>query len=178
MNYDQYGQCWTTTDELFDMLYQNPGLEMDKFLVKDPAESRHNDFPYYNTSVEKMYAGFPLLKYLRDIDVSIEEFDEQQQSNWYMPQEYKDMDIAKWILEQCKTQAELQRCGEELLLYADRDLIDLLRYLKYFVDTMRANKIVWGLGRGSSVSSYVLYLLGIHKINSMYYDLDIKEFLK
>jgi DNA polymerase III alpha subunit len=54
----------------------------------------------------------------------------------------------------------------------------LLRYLKYFVDTMRANNVLWGLGRGSSVSSYVLYLLGVHKINSMFYDLDIREFLK
>jgi len=64
------------------------------------------------------------------------------------------------------------------LLYIDRELIDLLRYLKYFVDTMRANNIVWGLGRGSSVASYVLYLIGVHRINSMYYDLDIGEFLK
>jgi len=65
-----------------------------------------------------------------------------------------------------------------LLLYIDRELIDLLRYLKYFVDTMRANGVVWGLGRGSSVASYVLYLIGVHRINSMYYDLDIGEFLK
>jgi DNA polymerase III alpha subunit len=68
--------------------------------------------------------------------------------------------------------------GEELLMYADRNLIELLKYLKYFVDTMRANKVVWGLGRGSSVASYVLYLIGVHKIDSMYYDLDIHEFLK
>jgi hypothetical protein len=95
-----------------------------------------------------------------------------------MPQEYKDLDIAEYILGLCKTQEELQRVGEELLLYADRDLLDLLKYLKYFVDRMRSNKVVWGLGRGSSVASYVLYLLGVHKINSMYYDLDIKEFLK
>jgi DNA polymerase III alpha subunit len=57
-------------------------------------------------------------------------------------------------------------------------MFDLLRYLKYFVDTMRKNSVLWGLGRGSSVASYVLYLLGVHRINSLYYDLDIKEFLK
>ena len=43
---------------------------------------------------------------------------------------------------------------------------------------MRKNSVLWGLGRGSSVASYVLYLLGVHRINSLYYDLDIKEFLK
>ena len=95
-----------------------------------------------------------------------------------MPDEYKKLDIAEYILGLCKTQPELQRVGEELLLFQERDLFDLLRYLKYFVDTMRLNNIVWGLGRGSSTASYVLYLIGVHKINSMYYDLPIEEFLK
>ena len=64
------------------------------------------------------------------------------------------------------------------MLFQEREAFDLLRYLKYLVDTMRKNNIVWGVGRGSSVASYVLYLIGVHKINSMYYDLDIAEFLK
>jgi DNA polymerase III alpha subunit len=57
-------------------------------------------------------------------------------------------------------------------------MLDLLRYLKYLVDTMRSKNILWGVGRGSSVASYCLYLLGIHKVDSVKYDLDIKEFLK
>ena len=57
-------------------------------------------------------------------------------------------------------------------------MINLLYYLKYLIDTMRKNNIIWGVGRGSSVSSYVLYLLGVHKVNSLKYHLDIKEFIK
>ena len=95
-----------------------------------------------------------------------------------MPDEYKDLDIAKWLIEQCKTQPELQRVGEELLLFQERDLFDLLKYLKYLVDTMRQHQVIWGVGRGSSVASYVLYLIGIHKVDSMYYDLPITEFLR
>jgi DNA polymerase III alpha subunit len=57
-------------------------------------------------------------------------------------------------------------------------LFDLLRYLKYLVDTLKSNNMIWGVGRGSSVASYVLYLLGVHKIDSMFYDLDITEFLR
>ena len=95
-----------------------------------------------------------------------------------MPDEYKTLDIAQYILDLCTTEPELQRVGEELLLYQERNLFPLLQYLKYFVDTMRANKVVWGLGRGSSTASYVLYLLGVHKINSLYYDLPVEEFLK
>jgi DNA polymerase III alpha subunit len=126
------------------------------------------------------YSGFPQInQYVTTKDeIPVELFHQAQQQNWYMPQEYKDLDIAEHILSLCKTDSELQRVGEELLLYQERDLFNLLKYLKYFVDTMRSNSIVWGLGRGSSVASYVLYLLGVHKINSMYYDLDIKEFLK
>jgi DNA polymerase III alpha subunit len=57
-------------------------------------------------------------------------------------------------------------------------MFDLLFYLKYLVDTLRENKVLWGVGRGSSVASYVLYLIGVHKIDSLKYNLDIAEFLK
>ena len=56
-----------------------------------------------------------------------------------------------WI--QCKNDAELQRVGKELLMTQERNLIELLKFLKYFVDTMRKNNVVMGLGRGSSVAS-------------------------
>ena len=95
-----------------------------------------------------------------------------------MPEQYKNLDIAEYILSLCSTEAELQRVGEELLLYQERDLFNLLRYLKYLVDIMTENKVIWGVGRGSSVASYILYKLKVHRIDSMYYKLDIKEFLR
>ena len=110
--------------------------------------------------------------------VSVEEFDKQNQQNWHMPAEYKQLDIAEYLLNLCTTDAQLQRVGHELLLYQQKDLFDLLRYLKYLVDTMKQNEIIWGVGRGSSVASYVLYLLEVHKIDSLYYDLDPEEFLR
>jgi DNA polymerase III alpha subunit len=82
------------------------------------------------------------------------------------------------VLGLCKADHELQRVVQELLLYQERDLFNLLRYLKYLVDTLRKNNVVWGVGRGSSVASYVLFLIGVHKIDSLYYNLDIEEFLK
>ena len=105
-------------------------------------------------------------------------FDHVQQSTWHMPDKYKTLDIAEHVLELCATEAELQRCGAELLLYQERGLFDLLRYLKYLVDVMRDNHVIWGVGRGSSVASHVLYLLGVHRINSLYYELDPAEFLR
>lgn len=107
-----------------------------------------------------------------------EEFDQRNQSQWFMPDSYRELDIAEYVLGVCTNDAELQRCGQELLLYQERGLFDLLRYLKYLVDVMTENRLIWGVGRGSSVASYVLYKLGVHKIDSLYYDLDPVEFLR
>lgn len=109
---------------------------------------------------------------------AVPEFHHQQQQHWHMPVEYKNLDIAHHVLSLCNNEAELQRCGQELLLFQERNLFDLLKYMKYLVDVMKENNIVWGVGRGSSVSSFVLYKIGIHKIDSLYYNLDIHEFLR
>jgi DNA polymerase III alpha subunit len=113
-----------------------------------------------------------------DNSITVEEYDRANQQKWLMPDEYHDLDIAKHVIECCKTPEELQRVGHELLLYQERDLFNLLKYLKYLVDTLKDNNIIWGVGRGSSVASYVLYLLGVHRVNSMYYDLSPEEFLR
>ena len=109
---------------------------------------------------------------------SVEEWDHCCQANWHMPDEYKQLDIAEHVLSLCRTDAELQRCGQELMLFQERNLFDLLRYLKYLVDIMRKNRLIWGVGRGSSVASYVLYKLDVHRIDSLYYELDPAEFLR
>lgn len=120
----------------------------------------------------------PILKKLEPLEMTVEEYDAQNQQNWYIPDEYKNFDIAKYVLDLCETDAELQRVGEELIKYQELGMFPMLCYCKYLVDTMRKHNVVWGVGRGSSVSSYVLYLIGIHRINSLHYDLSIDEFLK
>lgn len=110
--------------------------------------------------------------------LTIEDFDHRCQATWYMPDQYKQLDIALHVLNLCESDAELQRVGHELLLFQERNLFDLLRYLKYLTDTMTANRLIWGVGRGSSVASFVLYLLGVHRINSLHYELDPAEFLR
>ena len=95
-----------------------------------------------------------------------------------MPEKYQQFDIAEWVLMQCSNEEELQRAGAELLIYAERNLLDMLCYLKYLIDTIQENNIVWGVGRGSSVASFVLYKIRVHRINSLYYDLDFNEFMR
>jgi len=170
MKYDQYGQTYTTSNELCDLLYKNPTLDISLFQVEDSLE--------YNRSVAELHAELDLLDSYHSISQTVEEFDGMLQKNWHMPKEYQELDIAEYVLGLCKTDHELQRVGQELLLFQERDAFDLLRYMKYLVDTLRKNKVVWGVGRGSSVARYVLFLLGVHKIDSLYYNLDIEEFLK
>jgi DNA polymerase III alpha subunit len=170
MKYDQYGQTYTTSNELCDLLYKNPTLDISLFQVEDSLE--------YNRSVADLHAELDLLDSYHSISQTVEEFDKVLQTNWRMPKEYKELDIAAYVLGLCKEEHELQRVGEELILYQERNLFDLLRYLKYLIDTLRKNNIVWGVGRGSSVASYVLFLIGVHKIDSLYYNLNIDEFLK
>jgi hypothetical protein len=170
MKYDPLGVAYASCDEICDMLYQNPEIDISKIFVEDPDK--------FNSAVNSLYSSFEKLKLYNLGETDIEKFDQYNQSTWSMPDEYCAMDIAQWVLDQCQTQQELQRVGQELLMYQERELFLLLKQLKYIVDTWRANNIVWGVGRGSSVASYVLYLIGVHRINSIHYDLEIEEFLR
>lgn len=165
---DKFGQLIFSEMELCNQYLANPELKIADILVIDPI----NINPYLGLND---YPNF--IKYENN-ELTIEEFDRANQKEWLMPNEYKNLDIAQYVLNLCKSDAELQRAGQELLLYQDNNMFDLLKYLKYLVDTMRQNDIVWGVGRGSSVSSFVLYLIGVHKINSLYYDLPVEEFFK
>jgi DNA polymerase III alpha subunit len=168
--YDQFGQAHISAEDATDLLYLKPDLDLSNILFDDPEQ--------FNAAVKELYSDFAVLREYALVDTDLAQFDQRNQSAWHMPEQYVKFDIAQWVLKQCATDSELQRVADELMLFQERDLFNLLRWLKYFVDTMRANQVVWGVGRGSSVASYVLYLIGVHKINSMYYDLDISEFLK
>jgi DNA polymerase III alpha subunit len=166
---DKYGQQIYSEQDLIDIYMSNP----EKSFTSSILVSEHIVFDD-NLDLDTV----PNLIAHTVSDESIDQFDQRLRNNWFIPKEYENFDIAKYVLDQCQNEEELQRAGKELLLYQERDMFILLKYLKYLVDTMRNNNIVWGVGRGSSVASFVLYLLGIHKINSLYYDLDIEEFLK
>lgn len=170
MNQNKFGELIFNESDVCELVMQGRDLTNLKNLIVDDSVN----LSQWPNTIEIV----PEFLQQRFHTCSVPEFHAQQQQNWHMPDEYKTMDIAAHVLGLCDNQEELQRCGQELLLYQERDLFNLLRYLKYLVDVMTENKIIWGVGRGSSVSSYVLYKLGVHKINSMYYNLDISEFLR
>ena len=97
---------------------------------------------------------------------------------WNMPEEYKSFDLLTFFSERCETEEQALRVAYEYVEFENRGLLDVLRFLKFLTDLCKEHNIVLGVGRGSSVASYCLYLLGVHKIDSIKYNLDIKEFLK
>lgn len=111
-------------------------------------------------------------------------------TKWKYPEKYGNIDLDEYILSKFKHEVKSNslskddirqryyRVQMELRLWKDRQLTDMLRCLIYIVDTFREKKIVWGTGRGSSCASYILYLIGLHQIDSVMYDLDISEFFR
>jgi DNA polymerase III alpha subunit len=97
---------------------------------------------------------------------------------WFIPNEYKIFDIEKYCLDLCQTHEERSRVLKELELYREYNMFPILQCMKYVVDTLRKNNVIWGVGRGSSVASYVLYLIGVHKINSIKYQIPLEEFFR
>ena len=108
---------------------------------------------------------------------------------WVIPEHYRTLDLRQNIddlaVHYCDTNnivsedsilRVLTRIDEEYTLYEKTDTTDVLRTMLYIVDELRANNIIWGVGRGSSVSSFILYLIGVHDVDSLLYNLDITDF--
>ena len=168
MRQDNLGRCILNEQDALELLYS------DKSISNIHAEQEVID--RYNRSVDNGEIDLEKLKSIVDMDQDT--FDYANQTNWYMPDEYKQMNIAEYVLSKTKNEEQKQRVLTELEMFAERGMENVLRFMVYLIDTMRKNNIVWGVGRGSSVSSYVLYLIGIHKVDSIKFELDIKEFLR
>lgn len=111
-------------------------------------------------------------------EVSVEEWDASNQSQWFIPEPFASMDILDHVLMKCENEQQVERVLYEWSLFENRNMVSLLRFLAYAVAHFLENDIVWGVGRGSSVASYILYLIGVHRVDSIAFDLDVHEFLK
>ena len=159
------------TDETvgIEMLYKNKSFANTEFIESEDIKLFNNNCADFD--IEKV-------QILTD-----EDFD--RINTYLIPKHYLDIDVEDYVRKLVPNgvggtdNAEAsQRVEMELIEYKARNLYPVLKVLIYIIDTMRRNNLVWGIGRGSSIASYVLFLLGVHKVNSIKYNLDIKEFLK
>ena len=166
MRLDSFSNPVFDQNDLYNALYRGYKLSSDMF-VDESAE----------TLELKLTANLKFWSPLDNYDLSVEDYDAAMQADWHMPDTYKNMDIVEFVVNQCPPE-NLDRVVDELDAFDSRNMFNLLRWLKFFVDTCTEKNIVWGIGRGSSVASYVLYLIGVHSIDSVKYNLDWQEFLR
>ena len=171
MKTDSLGIPRFTNKDLIDMIYSGHADKCHVVLC-----DADDDVDKFNEACEEQ--GLSKLQKYIPLDVDQKTFDGVCQGEWFMPDVYKTLNVHNYVLVKCTTQEETSRCAEELAEFEGRGMMPLLQYMIYLVDFMRENDIVWGVGRGSSVASYVLYLIGVHKIDSLYYNLDDEEFLR
>jgi len=157
-----------STETGMELLYRNKTL---------------HDIPFCTSTVDQYNQSAVELNLAEISDIShwSKQFD--------IPPHYRELDVEEYVrillVDKVLKPAggfghveHVDRVEEELELYRARNLYPVLQCLIYIIDIMRKNNLVWGVGRGSSVASYVLYLIGVHKIDSIKYNLDIREFLK
>lgn len=105
--------------------------------------------------------------------------------SWTLPDHYKYLDVDEYLIgiidrveQDALYDARLARFELEINLFKTLDLYPVLRTLIYVLDEFKRQNIVWGVGRGSSCSSYLLYLLGLHDVDPVLYDIEITDFIR
>lgn len=166
---NEHGDVIFTEDDAIDLLYTNPDFNISKLFFEDTAK--------YDAALRELGLDLPNINQA-PVRESLRDFDHKNREQWHMPESYYQINVLQWLLERCQTDEERLRVQLEYDLFEKKKFIRVLQFLIYFVDTLRANDIVWGVGRGSSVASFCLFLIGVHKINPMLYNLDITEFLR
>jgi DNA polymerase III alpha subunit len=167
---NDFGDCVYTELDVLELLYQNPEFDISQLQIESAEQ--------YLTALKELGIDLPTVSIPIERKEGLKEFDHKNITDWHMPQEYYNLDIQNYLLERCSTDEERKRVEEEYKIFADKGFTKVLQFLVYFIDTLRQHNIVWGVGRGSSVSSFCLFLIGVHKINPLLYNLDYREFLR
>lgn len=166
---DKFGIPILNDEDLMELIYKRKPIN-NVFCLDSPDVKKYNE--------QANSRGFEQLNIYETPDCTVGEFDSVYQQEWLIPEKYMNMDIEQHLLGKCKTEEEIERVLMELKLFKEKNMYVVLKLIAWLVDTFRTNNIVWGVGRGSSCASYCLFLLKIHRINSIKYKLDIVEFLK
>ena len=167
---NNWGDCVYDEQSIIEHLYQNPTADISQFYIENTQK--------YLTALQELGIDLPTIQGEPKHNEKPADFDRRLQSQWHMPANYSELDVLKYLLERCQSDQERERVKAEYELFQKKNFTKVLQFLIYFVDTLRANNVVWGVGRGSSVSSFCLFLIGVHKINPLLYALDHREFLR
>jgi DNA polymerase III alpha subunit len=169
---DAYGRTIVKADTMVDLVLK--GIDISNLLVEgSPIVDEYNSWcRHYDKIPYLLHEPTPMER-------TPEEEHALRAATWFISDDIQQIDVRKFLLEQmCQDDACRDRVNHEMDLFEERGLVPLLQLMMFLVDHFRAKNVVWGVGRGSSVASYVLFLIGVHKIDAIKYGLDVHDFLK
>ena len=173
MNVNEYGQVTFDVDEALQHIYS--GINFDNHIEDTVEISKHQQFA--------THFDLPPLSIAEIPDDDPMTYHHTLSNQWKMPVQYQQIDVEEFLSKKLgvlglTSDRYVQTLAQELEEYQNRNMFDLLKFLIYLIDVCKQNNIVTGVGRGSSVASLVLYLIGVHHIDPIKYNLNYKEFLR
>lgn len=106
--------------------------------------------------------------------------------SWQLPSEYAQLDLGEYFSARydevassftpAQCVSRLARIIAELEEVERRKMTEFFRTVIYILDQLRAHQVVWGVGRGSSCASYLLFLAGLHVVDCVMMEVPLEEF--
>ena len=169
---DEWGRVILQEADLVEFFYKGLEPSSEIFVENSPEIKQYNEMcSLFDKPELSLMPAQPL-------DQSPEDFHKARQEQWMMPEQYASLDLESWLIQKCTSVEEWDRVKMELELFEKHNMMNVLRLFIYITTELRDHGVLWGVGRGSSVASYCLFVIGIHRIDSIKYGLDIKEFLR
>lgn len=170
-NIDRWGRVISEGDDVFELFYRGAIPSEITCNPSSSVEAYNKLCLSWDKPDERIAEPVPLV-------ISPEDEEKRRASEWQIPDQFIDLDVRSELISRCENDIQRDRVNMELDIFESREQLPLLRLMFSLVDHWRKNNVVWGVGRGSSVASYCLYLIGVHRIDPIKYDLSIEEFLK
>lgn len=158
LRYD--GKSVVEPSEIGDLLLS--GVSPDNIISTEISE----DIKLFNTM-----SDIPIVLYNQEDESYNLDF------TWGIPQEFLDIDLIDYFSKFITPENEL-RIIAELEMVLKLDIQEEFKTIIYVVHKLKEDKVLWGVGRGSSCSSYLLFLIGIHCVDCIKYDIPMTEFFK
>ena len=110
------------------------------------------------------------------------------QMDWQLPDQYKNMNLRETIVaravdrliaidyDEVTQERAALRIQTELDEIEARGMVEFMKTIIYVLDTFREKDIFWGVGRGSSCACYILFILGLHCVDCVKFDVPMSEF--
>ena len=164
--FDENGNAFLSGDAIANMLYNGKDIYAGTFYV----DTSDGEMEKFNLFSDKSVQLSPSEK-INNI---------KRRDEWFMPDFYKTLNLKELfdIMSNGLPDIYKERVDYELNLYHEKGYDNFLRYCVYLSTIVNQKKIVVGCGRGSSCASYLLFLLGLHMVDSVKFDIDVREFLK